>query len=235
VTDPDARQEENGGDRRGINFLEVARQAAAARQPERMLEALHQSRFLDGLTRRLAYRWRSRLPRLEIEQCVAMAVDAAYAAVADGKPVSSLGGWLWKVALRKCVDRWSDEYEHRASTDIERVNAGAHRSVTEGTDDLAEYKKVEAIRLARTLLPRIGQGQIVEVMTVVIDAVEQGVEDLPPASVAGALGLSVDAVRSLMSRGFERLDREAREAGIVMPEALAPVVGEAADDDSIDA
>jgi DNA-directed RNA polymerase specialized sigma24 family protein len=234
VADPDDQPKGAGGAGRGIDLLEVARQAAAERQPERMLEALEASRFLDGLTHRLEGRWRGRLPRLEIEQCVAVAVDAAYAAVADGKPVRSLGAWIWKVAWHKCVDRWSDEYEARSSADPEGLSEPADEAVTEDADRLADYRTAEAIRLARTLLPRIGQGQIVNVMAVVIDAVEQGIADLPPAAVAEAVGLSIDAVRSLMSRGFERLAREARRAGITLPKALPALVGDASDDDVCD-
>jgi DNA-directed RNA polymerase specialized sigma24 family protein len=234
VADPDDHSKEEGGTGRGIDFLEVARQAAAARQPERMLEALDASKFLDGLTRRLESRWRGRLPRAEIEQCVAVAVDAAYDAVANGKPVRSLGAWIWKVAWHKCVDCWSDDYEARSTIEPENLSVRAEEPVTEEADRLQEYRTAEAIRLARTLVPRIGQGQIVDVMTIVIDAVEQGVEDLPPATIAEAVGLSVSAVRSLMSRGFERLEREARSAGITLPESVPALVGDASEGDDRD-
>jgi hypothetical protein len=55
-----------------------------------MLEALVASGFLDGVTHRLENEWRGRLPRTEIEESVAVAVDGAYDAVARGRAVHSL-------------------------------------------------------------------------------------------------------------------------------------------------
>jgi hypothetical protein len=68
-------------------------------------------------------------------------------------------------------------------------------------------------------------------MTIVIDAVEHGIQDLPPDAIGNALGLSASAVRSLLSRGFERLEREARREGITLPDAVPMVVRDNAPDE----
>jgi DNA-directed RNA polymerase specialized sigma24 family protein len=234
VADPDHQPIERDGIERGNNFLQIAHEAAAARQPERMLEALEASRFLDGLIRRLERLWRGQLPRSEIDQAVACAVDAAYDAVAEGRPVRSLGAWIWKVASNKCCDCWTGEYEHRSSVQTEDLIVQPQRPATEDDDRLSEFRTAEAVRLTRSFLPRIGQGQIVDVLTLVIDAVEQGIEDLPSSAIAETLGLSAGAVRSLMARGFERIEREARRAGITLPEAVPALVGDASEDVNAD-
>ena len=219
---------ENSGDGKPTaeEFLEVARRAAAAGQPDRMLEALVASRFLDGLTRRLENDWHGRLPRAEIEDCVAIAVDGAYDAVAHGRPVRNLGAWIWKAASNKAIDRWNDDYELRGVMESDALADSREDPEIDSDSDqrLAEYRAKEAVRVARLLLPRIGQGQIVDVMTLVIDAVEQGLEDLSPSTIGETLGLSASAVRSLLSRGFERLEREARHEGMTLPEVVPAIV-----------
>lgn len=229
----DLREESRDGKSTAEAFLEVARQAAAAGRPDRMLAALVASRYLDGLTRRLENDWRGRLPRSEIEDCVAIAVDGAYDAVAHGRLVRNLGAWIWKVASNKAIDRWTDDYQLRAVMESDTLSdSRADPEIdSDSAQRLAEYRAKEASRVARLLLPRIGQGQIVDVMTMVIDAVEQGLEDLSPSAIGETLALSASAVRSLLSRGFERLEREARREGITLPEAVPGIVR---DDDSED-
>jgi hypothetical protein len=69
-------------------------------------------------------------------------------------------------------------------------------------------------------LPRIGEGQVVDVMELVIDAAAHGLPDLPAAEIADALGIGEGAARKLVSRGLQRLRREAERAGVEMPEDL---------------
>ena len=71
--------------------------------------------------------------------------------------------------------------------------------------------------MARELIPRIGDGQIVDVMELVIDAAAQRLPDLPAASIGESLGISEGAARKLVSRGLKRLRREAERAGVTMP------------------
>ena len=214
----------NTGDRHvaAENLLGIARQAATEKQPDRMLEALAASGFLDGLTNRLEKDWRGRLPHVEIEECVATAVDGAYDAVARGHLVRNLGAWIWKAASNRAIDRWNDDYKLRTALQTESIEDRWQYPGQDADADrrLSEYRANEAIRLARLLLPRIGQGQVVDVMGIVIDAVERGIEDLSPTAIGEALGLSPDAVRSLLARGFERLEREARKEGVVLPAAV---------------
>jgi DNA-directed RNA polymerase specialized sigma24 family protein len=197
--------------------LEVAKRAAANKQPDEMIVALATSHYFDGLKSRLWRNWHGRMPESELDECIAVAVDSAYDAVRQGRSIGNLGAWLWKAASNRASDCWREEYASHSDVEIEGLKE-AEPIDDGGIDDgLAEHRRAEAIRLARRLLPRIGQGQIVEVMELVINAVEQGIEDLPPAAIAATLGLSEPAVRSLLSRGFERLAREARREGIELP------------------
>ena len=203
-------------------LFERAREAAENKQPDVMIENLFLSKFIDGLVRRLSSKWYA-LPQFEIVECVAVAVDSAYEAISGGRRITNLGGWLWKVAHKKAHDRWVDDYQSRQSgTDVEGLRAGEHLSESERAKHDAQQELVrrEAIRLARSLLPKIGGGQIASVMEIVIDAVEQNVPDLSAADIGDALEISHDAARSLLSRGFNRLEREARREGIEFPEVL---------------
>ena len=201
----------------------VARHAAENHQPDRMVEALAASGFLDGLVRRLESKW-GKLPRMDIEESVAKAVDSAYDAVTQGRSIRSLGAWLWKAADNQANHRWKDDHSFRTADDVDINEIPDDAAQTDGgrlyREELADYRRAEAIRLACRLLPRIGQGQVVDVMQLVVDAVEQGVPDLSPADIGDALGISTDAARTLLRRGFDRLRREARREGITFPDDL---------------
>ena len=125
-------------DARGL--LLKAGEAAARRDPAGMLEALFESRFLDGLCRRLRKQWGHHIPPAEIDDCVAVAVDAAYEAAARGKSAKELGAWLWKVASNTANDRWRNEYRNRAASSDEFPEVPAHRAESE-----AERKEADAL------------------------------------------------------------------------------------------
>jgi DNA-directed RNA polymerase specialized sigma24 family protein len=217
---PEAEQQHH---RSGEEWLEIAVQAAEQRKPDLMVEALTRSGFLDGLMGRLGKQWGSTLPRAELEDAIGTAVDAAYAAVVRGRPIRNLGAWIWKVASNEATDRWRGLYARRVDLgDDVPDQAGSAASDEErlDSDRKSESLKAEALRLARRLLPRIGQGQIVDVMDMVIEAVEIGETDLPPKIIAESLGISEAAARTLVSRGFDRLQREARREGVSFPDTL---------------
>lgn len=205
------------------DLFEVARKAAKEGQPDRMIEALAVSGFLDGLVRQLGAKW-SGLPNSEVEDCIALAVDGAYDAIRSDRRVSNLGAWLWKTADNHATDRWRKDYSQRTQSAGGFQDLRAHERLSDEErghqDALADHRRGEAIRLARQLLPRIGEGQVIGVMGLVIDAVEQGVPDLSPADIGDALGITQDAARTLLGRGFTRLRREACKEGIELPEDL---------------
>lgn len=185
-----------------------------------MLEALTASGYLDGLVRRLQRQW-SALPPAEIDECIAQAVDTAFSTVSSGKTVRDLGAWLWKTAQNKARDRWQSDYATR-SGDPEALDAltapePEHEGERANRDQREETTRANAIRMARELIPRIGEGQVVDVMELVIDAAAQRLPDLPAAAIGEALGISEGAARKLVSRGLKRLRREAERSGVTMP------------------
>lgn len=210
-------------------FLDTAREAARAGQPDKMIEALTLSGFTAGLLRRFETAW-PHMPRTEIEEHIARAVDDAYAALSAGRRVTNLTAWIFKASHNKVHDHWQSEFSQRERdpTVIDGVTAPGTLSDDEraAKDRMAEHRRREAIRITRDLLPRIGQGQVVDVMTIVIDAVEAEVSDLSSADIADALRISTDSARALLSRGFGRLERAARDAGIELPAPLPRTAGD---------
>ena len=47
-----------------------------------------------------------------------------------------------------------------------------------------------------------------------LDAIEQDLMDLSPEEISEMVGLTPDTVRRLTSRGFDRLEREAKKDGL---------------------
>lgn len=206
--------------RKATQLLEPAQQAADRGDPIKMFRALAESGYLDGLSRRLQSKWQGSLPPHEVDECIAQAVDAAVDQVSQRRTISNLGAWLWKVAQNKAKDIWRLHYAVREDredlSELDNVDTAedlADRIEREATE---EASKREAIRIARGLLPRIGAGKVFDAMEILIDAVEQGLPDLPPAEVAEALGIEPNAARALISRGLERLHRLTKEEGIEM-------------------
>lgn len=202
-------------------LLEEAQQAVNRGDPVEMLDALTASGYLDGLTRRLQQKWGGSLPPPEVDDCIAQAVDVACASVFEGRSIRSLGAWLWKVATNTADDKWRLDYAHRVYLDDASLSVGVGDGET--FPERAEGEEVlrkEAIRIARELLPRIGEGQVVDVMEIVIDAAENRIPDLPASFIAEALGIQDNAARTLVSRGLKRLRRLAEQEGVEMPTDL---------------
>ena len=189
-----------------------------------MLDALTASGYLDGLKRRLQRQWDGSLPPSEVDDCIAEAVDSACDAVFNGRCIRDLRAWLWKTARNTADDKWRFDYSRRATSDdgtmLGSVEADETLPERARLREMAEVRRKEAIRIARDLLPRIGDGQVRDVMEIFIDAAGNGLPDLPASSIAEDLGISNNAVRTLISRGLRRLRREAEREGFEMPTEL---------------
>ena len=112
-------------------LLEKAQEAANRGDVITMLEALAASGYLVGLTRRLQRKWGGSVPWGEVDDCIAQSVDAACAAVSQGRSIRSLGAWLWKSADKIANDRWRFDHEWRAEFDDDAVPAAPERIETE--------------------------------------------------------------------------------------------------------
>lgn len=209
---------------KAAQLLERAQHAVNRGDLVGMLDALTASGYLDGLTRRLQQKWGSSLPSPEVDDCIAQAVDAACAAVSEGRSIRKLGAWLWKAATNTANDKWRSDYARRRDFGNATMSVGVEAVETiserEERRELEEDRRKEAIRIARELLPRIGEGQVLDVMELLIDAAENGLPDLPASSIAEALGISDNAARTLVPRGLKRLRRLAEQAGVETPTDL---------------
>ena len=198
-------------------LLERAQQAVNRGDLVEMIDNLTASGYLDGLTRRLQKKWGDSLPQSEVDDCIAQAVAEACAA----GNIRNLGAWLWKVATNTANDKWQSYYARREDLDDTTMPFGLEAGETfperEKREKLEEVHRKEAIRIAREFLPRIGEGQMIDVMEIMIEAVENGLPDLPASSIAEAVGISNNAVRTLVSRGLKRLRRLAEQEGVEIP------------------
>lgn len=197
-----------------------AQQAARIGDTRTMAIALHESFVLDGLKRRL----RKNLPYLkpdQVDAIIAQSVDALFQAIQRDDKVSNLGGYLWKVCHQIGTKvNFGNSIVRPVQPDVlvARSDSNAARAYISGVeedDDEASAKRcAQAIAIARSLLPEIGQVHAQQVMEYILDAVATGRVDVPNGEIAAALGLTPENVRQLRKRGFERLERAARQRGI---------------------
>jgi len=178
-----------------------------------MLRDLYVGGTLAGVKRQLKRRFSQRLDDAQLNDCVAEGVSALYGELQKGTRFAQPAGYLFKVALHTATDLVdSYEYRHKADVDVEAL-AESPWAPQEHGSSAREDAKAQALYLARSYLPRLGQENIQRVMTVLIDAIEADVPDLPHAKIAEATGLSVDTTRRLVNRALERLYRLAKEDG----------------------
>ncbi len=184
-----------------------------------IFEGLFTTGFVDGLVRRLDRVW-PQLARDQVEDAVADALVALYDAVADGRVVRRPEAYVFKAAQNGAKGRFDSQAGQVEYDDLLHADPEEHGSSSAGYADL----RAEALRIARQLLPRLGQTNIQRVMAIVFEAIEADVSDISPSDIAAALGLSSAVVRQSLHRGFQRLERLAREEGLQL--ALDAVLDE---------
>ena len=200
-------------------LLQQAKEAAASGNPGKMLEALHGSFALDGLTKRIASKWPT-LSRDEVDLIVAEAIDILYVALRNGTKVFNLVAYLWKTSHHKACDYYHEKQNEKPLTadDLERIpdqSTELEDSLDNSTKELDwEEKRPRVIAIVRSLLPRLGQYNVQAVMTYILDALSSDCVDISNAEIADALGLSLDVVRQSKKRGFDRLERIVRDEGL---------------------
>jgi DNA-directed RNA polymerase specialized sigma24 family protein len=183
--------------------------AALNGDPIALLEALSQERVLDGLVRRMQERYRN-IDDDDIAEIISFAIDELFYKVRAGKMISNPMGYLWKTADFKAQEHYRQLKKRRTLDEIEEKtkdpNIGRDNLEPEYEDlDSREKKRKEAIKIARSLIPRIKSPNIRDVLGIVIDAAEKGVDDLENQQIADVLGLSLRTVRDCLYRGFNRL------------------------------
>jgi DNA-directed RNA polymerase specialized sigma24 family protein len=209
------------------DLLKAAVVAACERDPVRFFELLYETHLPDGLIHRLGAKW----PRIgaEVEDIVSDAIRATYEAAAEGRRIVDPGPYIFKTADNMAADRDAGCRLERAMDpeQLDLLEARPRELSVDGTrrDDL----RVEAIRRARALLPRLGHEKTQQVMGYLMDAVEAGRPDVPNQELVDVFGFSPDTVRQCKSRGWRRLARVAQEQGVLVTPLQEDIVGH--DDD----
>lgn len=175
---------------------------------------LYASGAIDGVTRLLQRKYYGTLDGARIADCIGDAVEATFRAIKNHETIRHPVAFLLKVASNKAADIIeSDEFAGRADIDVTAL-AKNPWAPPESEASVREEAKVKALAIARSYIPRLGQENIQRVMTVLLDAVERNVVDLPHARIAETTGLSVVSVRQLVSRGLKRMCNMAKKDGL---------------------
>ena len=198
--------------------LQQAKEAAAAGEAFGMVVALHRSGLLDGLARWVAGKW-PRIQRDDVGWIVSQAVDGLYAAVQRGTIIPKLEAYLFRIAHLKAYE-YHEMHQPLVTDPTQLENVGVRIdgrtpwSEAEDAELEEEDKTAQAIQIARTLLPQIGQENPRRVVGYLLDAYSAGHWEVTYPEIMEALALSYDTVRQSKHRGFERLAERARIAGV---------------------
>ena len=173
------------------------------------LEALYHGYFLDGYYRRLRKKWDA-LSEDEIYDALAQAVVQLIEKVSKGETVLRPLAYIYKVANGIANDQWQLNISI-SSTEVEDIPFKRDESEDPPID--IEERTIQALSIAKSLLPKLGQENVQLVMEYIFDAVEQNAVDITNREMSEALMLSPDVVRQCKSRGWRRLERIAKEEG----------------------
>lgn len=196
------------------------------------LEELAGAPVFDGIVNGLRRRW----PDAEdvvLHDAVADATDALYKRLSEGVRVLNPGAFLWGAARNQLL-KWqkgrADARGHEVPLD-EDYPAPRTAGGDPPDDDPSPERRKEALRIARGLLPRLGQQNVQRVMGFIFDGIEADELYLDNATIADALGLTTETVRRAKERGWKRLEREARKAGIALPESVSVAYEQSGDEE----
>lgn len=185
---------------------------------------------VDGLRRRLAAYVRRTFPFASRESefaddIVSEAFDSAVRVLSEERVIRRVDAWFYKVVHLIAFKRIQEaETIHERGQD---VTVALHPDLPDASAiaerDARRTELVErALAHATGLLPRVGTGQVREVMELFLDAVRQDVPDFPPAAIADTLDISEAQARTLLHRGLGRLRREAEREGLTLPDGFEP-------------
>jgi DNA-directed RNA polymerase specialized sigma24 family protein len=188
------------------------------------------SHALDGLVHAMQRKW----PEMDderIDEGVSTAVEALYEKVLDGGVVSEPWSYLWKAAFNTLANIHGREQSEQPFDDQQAVGLPPEPD----QDARRDFARAEAVRLARSFLPKLGRSEALrKVMAYIIDAAEVGEFSIDNEQIAQATGLTAESVRRLKWRGFQRLKRLARDAEIELDDCLPVEAGEGEPDDEED-
>jgi DNA-directed RNA polymerase specialized sigma24 family protein len=168
-----------------------------------MLAHLQRANVLAGVKIAFRRKWAD-LPDEEIDDILGRGVDALFQKVNRGDQVENPVGYLLQVMHHEAHD-YTARQEKIVPLDAWREEA--HPSGAQSTSP----DRSAALRLARDILPRLGQHNVQTVMAYIFDAVEAGRSNVTSTEIASATCLTEDSVRQCRSRGFRRLERIAQE------------------------
>ncbi len=200
--------------------IKVAVQNAASRgDPVSLLETLSQEKAISGLVSRLRARWRV-IDDEDLSDIICFSIDELFYHIRKGKSSSNPMGYLWKTADFKAHDFYRKAKKRVNLDDFENTlqdKSSGRDFDKENSEDLdeREIKRIEAIKIAKGLLPKIKSQSVRDILSYVISAAEKGIDNLENQEIADTFGISTRTVRDRLYRGFSRLSELAVKENII--------------------
>lgn len=194
------------------------------------LWALWADQTVDGLRQCLVRHVRHSFPSFSratdfADDVVAEAFDSAVSVLSSGGQIRSPEAWFYKT-VRHIGGRRLREAEVLRERGHDVVSALCPSPSDDTAVAVRDAHRTELVDRALThaigLLPKVGTGQVREVMELFLEAVRSDLPDYPPSAIADTLGVSEPQARTLLHRGLTRLRREAEREGLTLPDGFDP-------------
>jgi hypothetical protein len=200
--------------------FDTADRCAAAGDAAGVLRAILHGPVLDGLAYRLSQHWTARklfaLKPDDTDLIVVESLKELYEKLDRADRPRNVGAYLYKTCIHKgyaihMKRRWDPSVD---PAELEKFYGQLDQRITDFDIMDPDQRKLLHIKvIRRTLLPRIGQKNVQDVMDFIFDALERNVQ-VTTQEIADHFGVSEAHVRTWKSRGFTRLLERIREAGL---------------------
>lgn len=213
------------------SLLAQAKAAGSKGDDKAMVKLLVESRLLGGLHYRLAAKISGHSGQVcdddDVDDALDLAVTNLFSVLSAGQPINDVGAFLFRAAERRAVDlhRQRQRASVRDPSTLTAV-AGEDRSIlhklireddqklmTGDPDAIAAARRRSGLKIVRRLLPEMKLVRSQQVIEYILDAMANGVEEVPTDHIAEALGITSEAARKARERGFIRLKKLAIKHG----------------------
>jgi len=177
------------------------------------------SKIIDGILAKYTRDFRTILTRDEIKGVITDSLLKLFETAQSRDLILHPASYLFKTVKHRCIDLIRSK---KKSGEIhfthEELEVFEKRIYEEGIEinekePLTESEIKEGFKILKGMIPELGNKNVKDVMGLVIEEAENGVEDLSSTQISEILGLNESSVRVWKSRGFERLKDRAKQKG----------------------
>jgi DNA-directed RNA polymerase specialized sigma24 family protein len=200
--------------------LQQAQNAANKGDAWGMFNALPDSLIFDSYQNYFSSKYPT-VDESDLQNIIGKATDQLYDRITRKEKIRKIESYLWKIIDAELWGKIEEQKRFR-SVDVEAIGINDNSIPSALTLEQKAKQKEYALALADSLVPRLGQVNVQNVMRYILGCIRNGVQDINSNDIGEALDMKPATVRQFMKRGFERLTRICKEESLVDASYIFP-------------